>query len=390
MAVLKANIREIVAEHGFAAPVHVTRPTMPPLADYFDLLAEVWPTGSISNGGALHQRLEERLGEYLGAGHVSLFGNGTSALIAALQSLDVAGGEVITTPFTFAATAHAIHFSGATPVFADVGVDSVNVDPDRIEACIGPKTKAILPVHLYGMPCDTGGIQAVADRHGLPVVYDAAHAFGVRVGGRSILLEGDLSVISFHATKPFSTVEGGAVVSRTSAAHDVMESLKNFGLSDGGEIVAPGVNGKMNELEAAFGLLQLDSIDEEIDLRRSLAMMYRSELEDVPGIACLPEPSGVDWNGAYFPVFVDADRFGMTRDELQGILERCNVFARSYFYPTCNRFPCYAQEPSANPGGLVNAERWSARVLCLPMYGMLEYGAVSAIAGIIRWLQTNG
>jgi len=378
-----APLDRIVHEYRLDEPVYVMRPTLPALDEYTDYLRGIWERGWLTNDGVLHQELERRLGEYLGVEHLSLFCNGTIALLVALNALRINSGEVITTPFTFPATAHVLYWNGIRPVFCDIDEASLNLDPNRIEHLIGPDTKAILAVHVYGTPCDVEGIQAIADRHGLHVIYDAAHAFGVKHRGRSILEYGDLSVLSFHATKLFSTIEGGALVSRTDAQRQRINFLKNFGIAGEEEVIGPGINGKMNEFQAAFGLLHLRMVDEEIARRKAIAAIYRERLAKVPGLRLLLEPADTEPNYGYFPILVDG-AYGMSRDELFGMLRRCNIISRKYFYPLVSRASCYAALPSAEPARLPVAEDVASRVLCLPIYGKLESPVVHRICDVLE------
>ena len=367
-------------------PVWVTRPTMPSLDKYQEHLRAIWETRWLTNNGRLHETFEQRLGGYLGVEHVSLFCNGTIALVVALQALRIHEGEVITTPFTFPATAHVLYWNRIRPVFCDIDDTTFNLDPARVERLITQDTKAILPVHVFGTPCDTQGLEAVARRHGLALIYDAAHAFGVRCRERPIVASGDLSVLSFHATKLFTSIEGGALVSRTAAQKERIDFLKNFGFADEETVIGPGINGKMNEFQAAFGLLQLDMIEGEIANRRRLTAVYRHELAGTPGIRLQEDLPGVEHNYAYLPVLVDPEAYGMTRDALYDALKALNIFARKYFYPLCSQFPCYTSLPSADPKNLPVAERVTRRILCLPLYGTLEEETVRTICAAVREL----
>jgi len=375
---------EIVREYRFADPVYVTRPTMPPLDAYTGYLRGIWERRWLTNDGALHQELERQLSAHLGVEHLSLFCNGTIALLVALRALQIEGGEVITTPFTFPATAHALHWNGLRPVFCDIDPATLNLDPHRIEPLIGPETRAILPVHVYGTPCDVDAIQAIADRHGLRVIYDAAHAFGVQYLGRSLLHYGDLAMLSFHATKLFSTIEGGALISRTSAQRSRINSLKNFGIAGEEEVIGPGINGKMDEFQAAFGLLQLRMVGDEIARRKAIAAIYRERLAHVPGLTLIADQPLTQPNYAYVPVLVDADGYGLDRNGLFQLLRSCNIISRKYFYPLVSRAPCYASLPSADPARLPVAERAASQVLCLPIYGTLPISAVHRICQVIE------
>jgi dTDP-4-amino-4,6-dideoxygalactose transaminase len=351
-------------------PIFVTRPFLPPLSEFVPYLERIWASGVLTNGGDFHAELEAALCRYLGVEHVSLFANGTLALLTALQALRISG-EVITTPYSFVATAHSLLWNGIRPVFIDVEPDTLNLDPARIEAAITPRTTAILPVHCYGRPCQVDRIGNIADNYGLKVIYDAAHAFGVRIGGTSVLRSGDVSVLSFHATKVFTTFEGGAVISGDAKTKQRIDRLKNFGILDEVTVVAPGINGKMNEVQAAFGLLQLQHVDEAIARRARIDAVYRDALGRVEGITCLPAAAGATPNHSYFPILVD-ERYGETRDELYERLRGCGIYARRYFYPLISDFPMYRELPSADRANLPVAALASERILCLPIYPTLE------------------
>lgn len=374
----------IISRYRFDEPVYVTRPFLPSLPEYQQKLEQIWGSRWLTNAGAMHEALEQRLAEYLGVEHLSLFCNGTIALLVALHALDIHEGEVITTPFTFPASTHVLFWNGVTPVFADIDPQTCNLDPARIEALITPRTKAIMPVHVYGTPCDTAAISEIAARHNLPVIYDAAHAFGVKHAGQPATSFGDLSVLSFHATKVFTTVEGGAVVASTAEQKRYVDLLKNFGISGEETVVSPGINGKMNELQAAFGLLCLEHIDEDLERRRRIAKRYRENLEGATGLTLLPQPAREGGNGAYVPLRVDAAAYGRSRDELHVLLREANVISRKYFYPLCSRFDFYRDIPSASPANLPEAERASREILCLPVYGDLPLAHVDQICTLIR------
>jgi dTDP-4-amino-4,6-dideoxygalactose transaminase len=364
-------------------PIYVTRPSLPPLDEFVESLREIWDNRLLTNNGPFHQRFEAALAEYLGVPYVSLFCNGTMALQVGLQALEISG-EIITPPYSFPATTHAIHWNHCTPVFCDIEPDTCNLDPAKIEALITPKTTCLLPVHVYGSPCDANGIRKVASRHGLKVLYDAAHAFGVKLSGESILNFGDLSMLSFHATKVFNTIEGGALVTDDPDMKRRIDHLKNFGFAGETSVVAPGTNGKMNELQAAYGLLQLKTIDAEIAERRRLDASYREMLTGIPGIQLLPQPPKVTPNGAYFPIFVDESAYGCARDELHETLKAKGYFGRRYFYPLISSFAEYCDLPSAAPARLPEAVAVSERVLCLPMYSDLPAATVTEIAEVVR------
>ena len=380
-------LADLVRRHRFAEPVPVTRPSMPSREAYQRSLERLWETRWLTNDGEFHQQLRAALSRYLGVEHLSLCSNGTLALLLALQAYRITSGEVITTPFTFPATVHALYWNRVRPVFCDIDEKTFNLDPRRIEALIGPETRALLPVHVFGIPCDVEAIQAIADKHGLAVIYDAAHVMGVRYGERSILEYGDCSILSFHATKLFSTIEGGAIVTRSEAQRVRVDLLKNFGIEDEETVIGPGINGKLNEFQAAFGLLHLEMLDGEIRNRQRLTELYRQRLREVPGLLVREDVPGVRHNYAYFPVLVDPHRFGMARDDLHGRLLDFNVRSRKYFYPLCSHYSCYSTLPSAHRDNLPVAERVAERVLCLPLYGSLEDAAVERICDILAALQ---
>ncbi len=371
---------------GFSEPVYVTRPALPSLGDYTRLLEGVWDRRWLTNDGELHQRLEAALQEHLGVRHVSLFCNGTLSLLVALQALDLGGGEVVTTPFTFPATTNVLHWNRLEPVFCDIDPATFNIDPGRVAAAITPRTKAILAVHVYGIPCDVEALEAIGNRHGIPVIYDAAHAFGVRVDGRSVLGWGAVSSLSFHATKLFTTAEGGALACSDPALDRRIRSLKNFGIADEETVLAPGINAKMSELQAAFGLLRLPETAGESAARGRVAGVYRDGLAGVPGLTLPEPPPRVTPNHAYFPLLVDGAEFGLDRDGLYTALRRFNVVARKYFYPLTSTHEWNRELPSAAPENLPVANRTAGRVLCLPVYGSLALEDAARIVEIIRVL----
>lgn len=351
--------------------ITVTSPLLPDLGEFNNLLTQIWDSKWITNNGRFHQRLEAALCEYLKVPYISLFTNGTLPLITALQALRITG-EVITTPYSFVATTHSLWWNGIKPVFVDIDPSTGNIDPDLIEAAITPKTTAIMPVHVYGKPCDTKAIQDIADKYGLKVIYDAAHAFGVEVNGESILNAGDMSTLSFHATKVYNTIEGGALVMHDEKTKKRIDYLKNFGFAGETEVVAPGINSKMDEVRAAYGLLNLRQVDDAIAARRKVAVAYREALRGVDGITFFEDMPGVRHNYSYFPLFVDADRFGMTRDELYQKMRDANVLGRRYFYPLISEFSTYRRLPSANPENLHKAHKMANSVICLPMHHALS------------------
>ncbi|MFJ2988282.1 dTDP-4-amino-4,6-dideoxy-D-glucose aminotransferase VioA [Collimonas sp. NPDC087041] len=361
--------------------IYVTQPLLPPLAEFMPYLERIWGNKILTNGGPFHKQLEQALCEYLGVKHISLFTNGTLALITALQVLRITG-EVITTPYSFVATAHSLLWNGIKPVFVDIDPVTLNLDPAKIEAAITPQTTAIMPVHCYGNPCDVERIQNIADIYGLKVIYDAAHAFGVKSGGQSTLNHGDLSVLSFHATKVFNTFEGGAIVSQDAKTKQRVDHLKNFGFVDEVTVVAPGINGKMSEINAAFGMLQLQGIDLALQQRRAIDHRYRDGLARVPGITCLPLMENLQPNHAYFPIFVQDD-FPQSRDALYLKLKNHDVYARRYFYPLITDFPMYRGLSSAAHENLPVARKISGQVICLPIYPGLAEEHVDFIVELI-------
>jgi dTDP-4-amino-4,6-dideoxygalactose transaminase len=363
-------------------PINVTQPYLPPLEEFIPYLEKIWATKLLTNGGPFHQLLETRLREYLGVEHLALFANGTMALVTALQALRVTG-EVITTPYSFVATAHALLWNGIKPIFVDIDSRTLNLDPRKLEAAITPSTTAILPVHVYGHPCDVDAIQKIADNYNLRVIYDAAHAFGVHLDTGSILKHGDLSVLSFHATKVFTTCEGGAVVCPDAKTKQRIDHLKNFGFVDEVTVVAPGINGKMNEMSAALGLVQLAHIRDALDRRKAIDQMYRELLRGTEGIRCLGAAGERIANYAYFPILVGAE-YPLTRDELYQKLKRHNINPRRYFYPLISEFPMYRGLSSARRDNLPVASKLSEQILCLPIYPALEPASVETITMHIR------
>ncbi|ACT13599.1 MULTISPECIES: DegT/DnrJ/EryC1/StrS family aminotransferase [Pectobacterium] len=347
-------------------PVYVTSPLLPPLDEFTPYLEEIWENKWLTNNGTFHQRLEQALADYLGVPYLSLFSNGTLALLTALQALRITG-EVITTPYSFVATSHTLLWNGLKPVFVDIDPVTCNLDPSKLEQAITPATSAILPVHCYGLPADVDRIQNIADIYGLKVIYDAAHAFGVKRNDVSILNHGDLSILSFHATKVFSTIEGGAIISQDEKMKKRIDYLKNFGFVDEVTVVAPGINAKMNEVQAAFGLLQLKYIDSALEQRKSIYLRYCELLKNIAGINVVNIPENVTWNYAYFPIFF-SDDFPKKRDEVYNMMREKNIYARRYFYPLISTFPMYRGLDSAKEGGLPTATHIADNVLCLPIY----------------------
>lgn len=363
-------------------PIYVTQPFLPPLDEFIPYLEKIWDSKVLTNGGPMHQQLEQALCDHLGVEHIALFNNGTIALLTALQTLRISG-EVITTPYSFVATAHSLLWNGIKPVFVDIDPTTLNLDPARIEAAITEHTTAIMPVHCYGNPCDVGAIQSIADRHGLKVIYDAAHAFGVQDAEGSILRHGDLSVLSFHATKVFNTFEGGAIVCPDAETKQRINHLKNFGFVDEVTVVEAGINGKMSEINAAFGLLQLKHIDEALVRRHEIDQQYRTLLTGVKGIRILEEVGQRVSNKSYFPILVEPD-YPLTRDGLYQRLRDNNIFARRYFYPLISDFPMYSEMKSAARSNLPAASTISEKVLCLPIYPGLDVDQVDRISSLIR------
>lgn len=363
--------------------ITVTSPLLPDLGEFTDMLKVIWEKKWITNNGEYHRRLEAALAEYLKVPYVSLFTNGTLPLITALQAMRITG-EVITSPYSFVATTHSLWWNGIKPVFVDIDPSTGNIDPDKIEAAITPKTTAIMPVHVYGKPCDTERIQAIADKYGLKVIYDAAHAFGVEVNGQSILNAGDMSTLSFHATKVYNTIEGGALVMHDAKTKQRIDYLKNFGFAGETEVVAPGINSKMDEIRAAYGLLNLQQVDAAIEERHKVAIRYREVLRDIEGITFFDDMPGVRHNYSYFPIFVDADRFGMTRDELYFKMRENNVLGRRYFYPLISEFTTYRGLPSAAKENLPVAHRMADSVICLPMHHALSINDINRILEQIK------
>ena len=351
--------------------ITVTSPLLPDLNEFNELLKEIWASKWITNNGTFHQQLEKALCEYLKVPFISLFTNGTLPLITALQALRITG-EVITTPYSFVATTHSLWWNGIKPVFVDIDPATGNIDPDKIEAAITPKTTAIMPVHVYGKPCDTERIQAIADKYGLKVIYDAAHAFGVEVNGESILNAGDMSTLSFHATKVYNTIEGGALVMHDEKTKKRIDYLKNFGFAGETEVVAPGINSKMDEMRSAYGLLNLRQVDAAIEARHQVAIQYREALRPIEGITFMDDMPGVKHNYSYFPIFIDAEKYGMTRDELYFKMKERYVLGRRYFYPLISEFSTYRGLPSASKENLPNAHKMADSVICLPMHHELS------------------
>ena len=362
--------------------ITVTSPLLPNLDEFTESLKEIWESKWITNNGQFHQKLEAALAEYLKVPYVSLFTNGTLPLLTALQALRITG-EVITTPYSFVATTHALWWNGIKPVFVDIDLSTGNIDPQKIEAAITPRTTAILPVHVYGKPCDTEAIQAIADKYGLKVIYDAAHAFGVEVNGESLLNAGDMSTLSFHATKVFNTIEGGAMVMHDEKTKKRIDYLKNFGFANEIEVVGPGINSKMDEIRSAYGLLNLKQVDAAITARQKVAVAYREALRNVDGISFWDDMPGVRHNYSYFPIFVDAEKYGMTRDELYMNMKDQGIWGRRYFYPLISEFSTYRGLESSRSENLPNAHMMADTVICLPMHHALSEEEINRIIDCI-------
>ncbi|MGP1435891.1 MAG: DegT/DnrJ/EryC1/StrS family aminotransferase [Phocaeicola sp.] len=364
--------------------ITVTSPLLPNLDEFHELLKQIWDSKWITNNGSFHKQLEKELATYLGVPYISLFTNGTLPLLTALQALRITG-EVITTPYSFVATTHSIWWNGCKPVFVDIDPSTGCMDPHKIEAAITPKTTAIMPVHVYGKPCDVDAIQEIADKYGLKVIYDAAHAFGVKVNNKisktlskgednfvSVLNAGDMSTLSFHATKVYNTIEGGALVMHDEKTKKHIDDLKNFGIHDDVTVVGPGINSKMDEMRSAYGLLNLKQVDKAIEARKKVAQAYREGLKDVEGISVWFDMDGVHHNYSYFPIFINAEKYGKSRDELFFEMKENNVLARRYFYPLISNFSTYRGLESAAPSNLPNATKMANEVLCLPMHHALS------------------
>lgn len=362
--------------------ITVTSPLLPSLEEFMPYLQDIWDRKWLTNNGHYHKELEKALCEYLKVPYISLFTNGTLPLMCALQALRITG-EVITTPYSFVATTHSLWWNGIKPVFVDIDPVTGNIDPDKIEAAITPRTTAIMPVHVYGNPCDTQRIQEIADKYGLKVIYDAAHAFGVEVNGESVLNAGDMSTLSFHATKVYNTIEGGALICHDEKTKQRIDYLKNFGFAGETTVIAPGINGKIDEVRAAYGLLNLKQVDAAIEVRHQVAVRYREALRDVKGIRVMEDIPGVRHNYAYFPIFIDAEEYGMTRDELYFKMKEQDVLGRRYFYPLISEFSTYRGLDSARPENLPIAHRLADSVICLPMYHNLTDNDVERILELI-------
>jgi len=358
--------------------ITVTQPSLPPLEEFIPYLEKIWDNKWLTNNGPFHQQLEKELAEYLGVKYISLFANGTLALVTALQTLRITG-EVITTPFSFVATAHSIWWNNIKPVFVDIEPNYFNLDAEKIEAAITPQTTAIMPVHVYGNPCNVNRIKEIADTYGLKVIYDAAHAFNVKINGDSVFNFGDLSVLSFHATKVYNTFEGGAIVCNDENTKRRIDFLKNFGFANETTVVAPGINSKMNEVQAAFGLLQLKYVDENIQKRKLITEIYRKELIGIQGISYFNDIESVKHNYSYFPILIDKEKYGISRDDLYDKLKENGINGRRYFYPLISNFPPYKSLKSAERGNLPIANDIGEKVMCLPIFSELPLEAVQKI-----------
>ena len=376
--------------------ITVTSPLLPDLGEFTGMLKQIWESKWITNNGDFHKQLEKALADYLHVPYVCLFTNGTLPLMTALQALRITG-EVITTPYSFVATTHSIWWNDCKPVFVDIDPATGDLDPDKIESAITPKTTAIMPVHVYGKPCDTKRIQAIADKYSLKVIYDAAHAFGVEVpaeeygleaydekGLAGIMNAGDMSTLSFHATKVFNTIEGGALVVHDEKTKRMIDNLKNFGITDEVTVVAPGINGKMDEMRSAYGLLNLKQVDKAIEARHQVAIKYREALEPIDGVSFWYDMPGVHHNYSYFPIFIDAEKFGMTRDELYFKMKEQGVLSRRYFYPLISNFSTYSGLPTAKKSNLPVGNKMADEVLCLPMHHVLSDADINRILSFFK------
>jgi dTDP-4-amino-4,6-dideoxygalactose transaminase len=361
----------------------VTKPSLPPLSEFMPYLDDIWESKSLTNGSKYHHDLETALAEYLNVKYISLVTNGTLGLVIALQALRITG-EVITTPYSFVATTHALWWNGIKPVFVDIDPEYGNLNPEKIEAAITPQTTAILPVHVYGNPCNVEQIQKIADQYGLKILYDSCHTFGAEHKDTPILNYGDLSVMSFHATKVFNTFEGGAIVSNDADMKARIDNLKNFGFTGETTIASPGINAKMNEFQAALGLLQLKYIGKYIEKRKKVSEWYRSALRGIPGVSCLKENKHGKKSYSYFPIMIDSEVYGKTRDELYEELKIHEIYGRRYFYPLISQFPVYSGLDSSRKGAMPVAEKMASEVLCLPLYSDIQSSTVNRISTIIK------
>jgi dTDP-4-amino-4,6-dideoxygalactose transaminase len=380
---LRADIQEITGEVMSNKPIYVTQPALPPLEEFLPYLQQIWDNKILTNGGPFHQQFEQALADYLGVKYVCLFANATIALVTALQALRITG-EVITTPYSFVATAHSLKWNGIQPIFVDIDPTTCNLDPAAIEAAITPQTTAIMPVHVYGNPCHVAEIQRIAENYNLKVIYDAAHSFGSRLDGTSLCAYGDLSVLSFHATKVFNTFEGGAIICHDAKTKAHIDHLKNFGFVDETTVVAAGINGKMSEFNAAFGLLQLQYIDSYIEKRKQLTQLYYEHLRDVKGIQFINIPPQHSSNYSYFPILVESE-YPISRDQLYYNLKQQGIMGRRYFYPLISEFPMYRGLSSAKASNLINAKAISNQVICLPIHAELAEEDINRVIEVIKF-----
>ncbi len=372
----------------FDKPIYVTRPLLPDLQKLTKRLEGVWASQWLTNNGPQHVSLEKKLQDLLKVPNLSLFNNGTIALITACQSLRLSG-DVITTPFTFPATPHVLSWNNIKPIFCDIDPVTMNIDAQKIESMITPQTTGILAVHVFGAPCDGNKIQEIADRYGLKIIYDAAHAFGVEINGKGIGNFGDISMYSFHATKLFHTAEGGALAFKDSHLKPRIELLKNFGIKNEEEVVMPGINGKMNEIQAALGLVLLDYVEEERSKRKILIDTYRDLLKDVEGVTYSNDLPGMKSSCQYFVIRIDEKKFGRSRDQVYERFKEYNVFTRKYFYPLCSNYTCYRQLPSSVPGNLPVAHKIVEQVLSMPLYGGLTPDDIEKICAILKHIRND-
>jgi dTDP-4-amino-4,6-dideoxygalactose transaminase len=367
----------------FNKPIYVTQPLLPRLEDVYRKIRTIWRSKQLTNIGVQHKELEKKLRRFLRVKNLSLFCNGTMALDLACRVLNLSG-EIITTPFTFPATLHVLYWNRIKPIFCDIKEDTFTIDPDKIEKLITPKTTAIMPVHIFGNPCDVWRIQKIADGYKLKIIYDAAHAFGIEINGIPIGNFGDISMFSFHATKVFNTIEGGCLTFKDKSLKEKLELLKNFGIKKNGRVILPGVNAKLNEIQAAIGILNLKKVKKEIKRRKILFNLYKNELKDVSGIVLPKDLPGVKHNYSYFPILIKKERFGLLRDDVYKILKKFNIFTKKYFYPLCSHFPWYKSLPTASPKNLPKAEMVAKEILCLPLYGKLKKEEVKKICYILK------
>lgn len=380
--------QSFITRYKLEKPVHVTQPSMPKFRDYTDILKKIWRSRLLTNYGKYHQELNKKLAEFMGVKYCSLFANGTLALLIGMKALKIKG-EVITTPFTFPATAHVLDWLSIKPVFCDIESRTFTIDVSKIRRLITRRTSAILGVHVYGNPCDVYEIQSLADEFGLKVVYDAAHTFGEKFNGKSLMNYGDVSMVSFHATKLFTTLEGGALVVKNRELKDEIDHLKNFGITDEEHVIRPGINAKMNEFQAAFGIVQLKIVKGEIAKRKKIASLYKRELSEIAGILVPGQHADTEYNYGYFPVLVKKGEYGMSRDQLYLALKKFNINARKYFYPLVSSYPHFKNLSSAKPGLLPVAEQIAREILCLPIYGNLPVSIVGRICAVIKLLGSN-